>query len=132
VVEDMLELDSGPDVVYSDKKIVCHVLNASVSQTSVNNISNLCSDAPSEETVRHRLSNLELGKVLKNLNEKLKIHACETVPRNFNPFAIDFVNIPYYGEEETSGDTIKTKLRQGTSRFYAYASIYLILNNKRL
>jgi len=53
------------------------------------------------------------------------------VPRKSRAFAIDFVNIPYYGEEENQGDTIKTKPRQGTSRFYAYAFIYLILRNKR-
>jgi putative transposase len=33
-------------------------------------------------------------------------------------------------KKENSFDTIKTKPRQGTSRFYAYASIYLILRNK--
>ncbi|MBU4547543.1 MAG: hypothetical protein KKH76_01880, partial [Euryarchaeota archaeon] len=38
---------------------------------------------------------------------------------------------PFYGEEENRGDTIRTKPRQGTSRFYAYATIYLILKNKR-
>ncbi len=53
------------------------------------------------------------------------------MPRKSQTFAIDFVNIPYYGEEESSDDTIKTKPRQGTSRFYAYVSIYLILRNKR-
>ncbi|MDR2624171.1 MAG: hypothetical protein LBC39_06365 [Methanobrevibacter sp.] len=33
--------------------------------------------------------------------------------------------------KKNNGDTIKTKPKQGTSRFYAYASIYLILRNKR-
>ena len=50
---------------------------------------------------------------------------------SINVFAIDFVNIPYYGKEKNNGDTIKTKPKQGTSRYFAYASIYLILNNKR-
>jgi putative transposase len=34
--------------------------------------------------------------------------------------------------KENYGDTIKTQPKQGNSRFYAYASIYLILRNKRL
>jgi len=46
-------------------------------------------------------------------------------------FAIGFVNIPFYGKEENEGDTIRSKAGQGTSRFYTYASIYLILKNKR-
>jgi putative transposase len=131
VVEDMLELNSGPNVDYSDRIIVCHLLNASTSRTSINNISDLCEDAPSEGTVRYRLRNLEVDTFQENLNENLKIHANETIFRDENIFAIDFVNIPFYGTEENPGDTIKTKPRDGTSRFYAYASIYVILNNKR-
>jgi len=46
-------------------------------------------------------------------------------------FAIDFVNIPFYGEEENKGDAIRTIPRQETTCFYAYATIYLILRNKR-
>jgi len=127
----MLELDSASNVEYSDKTIIYHLLNASTSKTSVSNVSNLCDDAPSEGTIRYRLKDLDLDKVQQGLNEKLKIHAHKTVFRKKNTFAIDFVNIPYYGKEENDGDTIKTKPRQGTSRFYAYASIYLILRNKR-
>jgi putative transposase len=131
VVKDLLGLNSAPNAVYSDRMIVCHLLNACASQTSVNNVSDICIDAPSEGTIRHRLRNLDLNKIQQSLNEKLKIHALKTVPKKCSTWAIDFVNIPYYGKEENDGDTIKTKPKQGTSRFYAYASIYLILNNKR-
>jgi len=41
------------------------------------------------------------------------------------------INIPFYGKEENEGDAIRSKAGQGTSRFYAYVSIYLILKNKR-
>jgi putative transposase len=130
-VKDLLELDSAPNVKYSDRTIVLHLLNASASQSSVSNVSDVCDDAPSEGTIRYRLRNIDLDEIQQNLNDKLKIHAVKTVPRKCNVFAIDFVNIPYYGKEESSGDTIKTKPKLGTSRFYAYASIYLILRNKR-
>ncbi|MDR1820673.1 MAG: hypothetical protein LBR15_10575 [Methanobrevibacter sp.] len=33
--------------------------------------------------------------------------------------------------KKNDGDTIKTKPKQGTGRFFAYASIYMILRNKR-
>jgi putative transposase len=82
-----------------------------------------------EGTIRHRLRNLDLNEVQEVLNDKLKIHAAKTVHRKCNTFAIDFVNIPYYGKEENNGDTIKTKPKQGKSRFYAYVSI--ILNIKK-
>ena len=131
IIEDMLELNSGSNVEYSDRTIIHHILNASTSRTSINNVSNLCEDAPSEGTVRYRLRNLEEDTVQENLNEKLKIHANKTVFRQENIYAIDFVNTPFYGTEENEGDTIKTKPKEGTSRFYTYASIYIILNNKR-
>jgi putative transposase len=130
-VKDMMGLNSAPNAKYSEKTIIFHLFNACASQTSVNQVSNLCGHVPSEGTIRYRLRNLVLDEVQQALNDKLKIHTIETVSRKFNTWAIDFVNIPYYGEEDNSGDTIKTKPRQGTSRFYAYASLYLILRNKR-
>jgi len=131
VVEDVLELESAPNVVYINRTIVRHLLNASASQTSISTFSDLCDDAPCEGTIRHRLSDLEFNEIQQNINKNLKKHVTKTVRSKRNEFAIDYVNIPYYGEEENSGDTIKTKPKQGTSRYYAYATIYLILNNKR-
>jgi putative transposase len=130
-VKDMIELNSAPNAKYNDKTISYHLLNACACQTSVNQVSDICVDAPSEGTIRYRLRNLKLDKLQQDLNDKLKIHALKTVPMKFNTWAIDFVDIPFYGKEKNKGDTIKTKPRQGTSRFYAYATIYLILNNKR-
>ena len=131
VVKDMLGLESAPNVEYSDKEIVYHLLNASTSRTSVSNVSNLCDGAPSEGTIRYRLGDIDLNEIQQSLNETLKIHATKTVPMRRINLAVDYVNIPYYGEEENSGDTIKTRPKQGTSRFFTYASIYLILRNKR-
>ena len=132
VIKDMLGLKSAPNTVYNKKTIVYHLLNAAASRTSVNNVSNICVDAPSEGTIRHRLGNLDLNEIQQKTNENLKIHATKTVPNKRNVFAIDFVNIPYYGKEENSGDTIKTKHKQGTSRFFPYESIYLIIKKQKI
>lgn len=131
VIDDMLGLESAPNVEYSDRTIVCHILNAATSKTSISNVSNLCDDAPSEGTIRNRLSDIDLDEIQQSLNEKLKIHATKTISRKRIDLAIDYVNIPYYGKEKNDGDTIKTKPKQGTSRFFTYASIYVILRNKR-
>ncbi|KZX14417.1 ISH3 family transposase [Methanobrevibacter curvatus] len=131
VIKDMLKLNSAPNAIYTDTTIICHILNTGASQTSISNVSTLCPDAPSEGTIRYRLRNLGLDGIQQSLNEKLKTHASKTVHSKHSTFAIDFVNIPYYGKEKNSGDTIKTKPKQGTSHFYAYASIYMILRNKR-
>jgi putative transposase len=130
-VEDLLKLESAPNATYSNKTIVSLLINASASQASISHVSDLCMDAPCEGTIRYRLRNLELEQIQENFNEKLKIHADKTVPNNPHTYAIDFTNIPFYGKEKNKGDTIKTKPKQGTSRYYSYATIYLILNNKR-
>ena len=64
-VEDILNLDSAPNVMHSDRTIVSHIVNASTSQTSINHVSNLCPDAPSEGTIRHRLRNLDFDETTK-------------------------------------------------------------------
>jgi putative transposase len=130
-VKDLLNLNSAPNTMYSDKTIIYHLFNAGTSQTSINQTSNLSVNAPSEGTIRYRLHNLDLDQIQQNLNNQLKIHGMKTIHRKINTFAIDFVNIPYYGDEKNEGDTIKTKPKQGTARFFAYASIYVILRNKR-
>ena len=61
----------------------------------------------------------------------LKSKAIKTLPRRALSFAVDFVLIPFYGDEEEEGDTIRSKAREGTTKFFAYASIYVILRNKR-
>ena len=131
VISDMLDLGSSPNTVYNDKTIIYHILNAAVSRTSISNVSNICVDSPSEGTIRYRTRNIDLDDIQQKLNEKFKTHAIKSVCIKWNEFAIDFTNIPYYGEEKNSGDTIKTKPKLGTSRFFTYASIYLILRNKR-
>ena len=112
VIRDMLNLKSSTNTVYNDKTIIYHLLNAAASRTSVSNVSNICVDSPSEGTIRYRLHNIDLNDIQQSLNEKFKIHAIKTVRLKRNEFAVDFTNIPYYGEEENSGDTIKTKPKQ--------------------
>ena len=120
-------LESSPNALYSEKTIVHHLLNASTSKTSV---SNICDDTLCEGTIRYRLRNTDLDGIQQSSNEKLKIHAIKIMNRKID-LAIDYTNKSYYGEEESYGDTIKIKLKQETSRFFTYASIYAIVRNKR-
>jgi len=131
VIRDFLGLDSKPNVKYSDRAIICHLINACTSLTTVNQVSQSSSNAATEGTVRYRLRNLNLEEVQRALNQMLKSKAIKTLPRRALTFAIDFVLIPFYGEEENEGDTVRSKAKEGTTRFFAYASIYVILRNKR-
>ena len=90
VIKDMLGLDSAPNAEYSDEMVVYHLLNACTSQTSVNQVSDVCDDSPSEGAIRYRLRKLDLETVQQALNDKLKTNAVKTVPKKSQSFANRF------------------------------------------
>ncbi|MDR2830105.1 MAG: hypothetical protein LBB45_03555 [Methanobrevibacter sp.] len=59
VISDMLGLQSTSNSVYNTKTIAYHLLNAVASRTNVSNFSNICYNAPSEGTIRYRLSDID-------------------------------------------------------------------------
>ncbi|MFO7968215.1 MAG: ISH3 family transposase [Archaeoglobaceae archaeon] len=128
LIDDYLGLTSKPNTVHSDRSIICSLLNASTTRTTINHVSNSGYRAV-EGTVRYRLRDLEVDEVQAKFNQMLKDKA-GNLPKTLK-LAIDYVLIPFYGEELDEGDTVRTKAKQGTTRFFAYASIYVIKKNKR-
>jgi len=124
-------MDASPNVIYSARSVAYHLVNAAAAQTTVNQVSQSGSKAATEGTIRYRLRDLPLDNVQDAVNQMLKSKAIKTLPRRRLTFAIDFVLLPFYGKEKREGDTIRSKAKQGTTRFFAYASIYVILRNKR-
>jgi len=47
------------------------------------------------------------------------------------PLPLILFSYPFYGKEESEGDIIKSNAGKGTTWFFVYASIYMILRNKR-
>jgi putative transposase len=124
-----LNLNAGKNVTYSTRIILLHLLNACCCLGSINHISTSSENAPTEGAVRHRLKGLE--DIEAKVNVILKEHVLKTLPRRPLIFAIDFTLIPYYGDAENDGDVVRTKAKKGTCSFFAYATIYTILRNKR-
>ena len=47
-------------------------------------------------------------------------------------FAIDIVDIPYHGEAKYyESEIVRSKAKQGTTHFHAYATLYTIVLGKR-
>jgi putative transposase len=88
-------------------------------------------EAPTEGAIRDRLKGLNLEEVQEKVNLMLKEKVLGTLPKTPLKFAIDFNKIPFYGEEANEGDTRRSKAKKGTTRFFVYATIYVILRNKR-
>lgn len=116
---------------YSATDIIYPLIQACTSQTTVNQVCENNEYGPGEGTIRYRLRDLDKNGVQQSLNQMLKDNILDTLPRRDLTFAIDLVLIPFYGTEQNKGDTIRSKARQGTTRFFAYASIYIVLKNKR-
>jgi putative transposase len=130
-VQDILGLKTGKNTTYPSRTILLHLLNACCCLGSINHISTSSKDAPTEGAVRYRLKGLKLEDVQLKVNTMLKKHVVKTLPSRPLIFAIDFNLIPYYGKAEQEGDVVKSRAKQGTTRFFAYATVYTILRNKR-
>ncbi len=128
-VQRNLDLKAGKNVTYSTRTILLHLLNACCCLGSINHISTSSENAPTEGAVRHRLKGLE--DIEEDVNAMLKEHVLKTLPSRPLTFAIDFTLIPYYGDAENDGDVVRTKAKKGTNNFFAYATVYTILRNKR-
>lgn len=116
---------------YSAADIIYPLIHACTSQTTVNQVCENNEYGPTEGIIRYRLRDLDTDEFQQSLNQMLKDNILETLPRRVLRFAIDFVLIPFYGTEQNKGDTVRSKARQGTTYFFAYASIYTVLKNKR-
>lgn len=128
-VQRNLSLKAGKNVTYSQRTVLLHLLNACCCLGSINHISTSSENAPTEGAMRHRLKGLEDTEA--KVNVMLKEHVLKTLPGRPLTFAIDFTLIPYYGDAENEGDVIRTVAKKGTNNFFAYATIYTILRNKR-
>ncbi|MFQ5816265.1 MAG: ISH3 family transposase [Candidatus Hydrothermarchaeaceae archaeon] len=127
----LLCLEAGPNSTYSGRQLLYHLLSACISQTSISLVSEFNSEAPSEGAIRARLKGLSLEEVQGKVNLMLKEKVLKTLPKTPLRFAIDFNEIPFYGEEANEGDTLKSRAKKGTTRFFVYATVYVILRNKR-
>ncbi len=124
-----IDLKAGKNATYSTRIILLHLLNACCCLGSINHISTSSENAPTEGAVRHRLKGLE--DIEAQVNTMLKEHVLKTLPGRPLTFALDFTLIPYYGDAENDGDVVRTKAKRGTNNFFAYATVYTILRNKR-
>lgn len=127
----LLDLEAAPNSTYSGRQILHHILSACITQTSNSQVSEFNHNAPTEGTIRDRLKGLTLDELQEKLNRMLKEKVLGTLPARPLRFAIDFNEIPYYGEEANKDDTRNSRAKRGTTKFFVYATIYVILRNKR-
>jgi len=133
IVERFLPLpEAGKDYTASE---VYDVLLAAASQdTSIDNICHSSETGPTANTVRNRVRGAyDLREVEEGLNQALEAKLPKKLLKRGQRIAIDLVLNPYYGQEtEAKGAELRHgERRDGTTRFHAYASAYVLLNGER-
>ena len=103
-------------------------------------IESVCTDlvsAPDPETIRtyfkEQLRVEDLPTLERQLNAALVAKIPPRVWRQAREVAVDFHDRPYYGKTpQTTGLWVRGQARQGTTRFYRVATVYVMLNNLRV
>ncbi len=110
------------------------VLRAASERASVTHARSRCRRGTSDRHARRLLASLDLGLTQRALTRALGELASPCVPQRPVDVAIDFHDIPYYGEaiDPDRPQFVKTQEERGTHRAYHYATLDLLLPNFRL
>jgi len=117
------------------KTIIQSLVGMSASKLSVHSVDKVLEKIPCETSVRYHLSKRELDS-LQEIQSKILTYSQNTilVPGKSFHFAIDFTNDPYYGEIVNANENyvIKSKMKDSTTKFYSYVSLYIVTKGQRL
>jgi len=101
----------------------------------VHSVDKVLEKIPCESSVRYHLSKIDLDS-LQEIQSKILTYSQNTilVPGKSFHFAIDFTNDPYYGEIVNANENyvIKSKMKDSTTKFYSYVSLYIVTKGQRL
>ena len=111
------------------------LIKAASSGDSIENTAKLLKNIPTANDVRYHLSKINnFDELETQINQILKTRIPLGLKNNYLKIAIDLNLICYYGKP-TSKELpyiYRSEAKSGTNSFYAYATLYIITNNKRV
>jgi putative transposase len=117
------------------KTLIQSFVGMSANKLSVHSINQAVEKVPCETSVRYHLSKMDLNSLLE-LQSKILTYSNDQilVPGKSYHFAIDFTNDPYYGEivDANKDYVVKSKMKDSTTTFYSYVSLYITTKGQRL
>ena len=119
----------------TQKTIIRSLVGMSANKLSVHSIEKVVEKIPCETSFRYHLSKVDLDSLQEVQSKILTYTRDQILTRGKSyPFAIDFTNDPYYGEivGDNDGFVIKSKMKDSTTTFYSYVSLYIITKGQRL
>ena len=110
------------------------LLCAAAWRASIAFVCNLLRTAPSDQTVRNALRQQlpDHHDLNRRLNRALAA-TCRQLRRRKKgyPLAVDLTYLPYYGKNHDAAEVVTNKPKQGTKRFLAYATAYVVWHGER-
>lgn len=121
---------------YTSNEVWDVLLYASTNRVSIKSACESLSNAPSYNWVYTTLKEKvlmpsTLDELEQCTNQVLQATFPKRLTQKKKTIAIDLVLIPYYGEETTDG-VRRSQAKRSTTKFFCYASAYLIKKNKRV
>jgi putative transposase len=118
----------------NQKTLIRSLVGMSANKLSVHSINKAVEKVPCETSVRHHLSKVDFDSLLE-LQSKILTYSNDQllVPGKSYHFAIDFTDDPYYGEivDANKDYVIKSKMKDSTTTFYSYVSLYITTKGQR-
>lgn len=117
------------------KTIIRSLVGMSVNKLSVHSITQVVEKIPCETSVRYHLSKVDLDSLLA-IQSKILTYSKDPIIVSGKSYqvAIDFTDDPYYGEivEANEDYVLKSKMKDSTTTFYSYVSLYVTTKGQRL
>lgn len=111
------------------------LIKAASSGDSIENTAKLLKNVPTANDIRYHLNKINNFEELEaQINQMLKSRIPLGLKNGYLKIAIDLNLICYYGKP-TSEELLyiyRSEAKSGTNSFYAYATLYVITNNKRV
>ena len=120
---------------YTPEDLFTIMLRAASRNDSIEHTIKRLDGAPSGNAIRYHLDKLDDMQTLESqLNSALQSRLPSKIKKRGHKLAIDLHLIPYYGTptDAEAPYIYRSKAKAGTTRFFAYASIYVIRRNKRV
>jgi hypothetical protein len=126
-----LETEGG----YSPTELFAILLRAASQGDSIEQTARSLEGVPTGNGIRYHLDKFaDMAELEAQLNQALQSRIPPKIAKHSQCLAIDLHLIPYYGNPDaTEAPYIyRSAAKAGTTRFYAYATVYVIRRNKRV
>lgn len=120
---------------YDQQSLFEILVKAASSGDSIENTAKILKNISTANNIRYHLDKINNFELLESqINQALKSRIPARIQKGCLKIAIDLNLIPYYGKpsNEELPYIYRSEAKSGTCSFYAYATLYVLMKNKRI